>query len=96
MAVTDPRPPNSEETKRKKSKSALKRWNEMAPSEEIRFRKRRSTGMRLYWKKFTKEERKKIGMKGAIGRLRTKLRKLGLDEAEIEERVKEKYNDWLE
>jgi hypothetical protein len=90
------RGPNSPETRRKKSESAQRRWDEMKPETEIRLRKQKSKGMRLHWKKFTKEERHIIGMRGAVSRFKTKLRKLGTDEAEIEALVKERYSEWID
>lgn len=91
-----PRGPNSPEIKAKKSASAKKRWDNMSPEVEIKFRKRKSAGMKKHWKKFTKEERHTIGMKGAIGRLRTRLKKLEVPEDEIEAIVREKYYAWLD
>lgn len=90
------RGPNSPETRARKSASAKKRWDTMEPETEIKFRKRKSAGMKRHWKKFTKEERHFIGMRGAIGRLRTRLRKLGTPEEEIEVIVKEKYYAWID
>lgn len=96
MPRTDPRPPNSPETKLKKSQAAQNRWDTMEPEVEIKLRKRKSQGMKRHWKKFTKEERRLIGMRGAISRLRTRLRKLDTPEDEIEEIIKEKYNEWID
>ena len=86
------RKPNSPETKQKKSESAKRRWDTMSPEYEIRFRKKKSAGMRKHWKKFTREERKRIGMKAAATKFRKKLELLGYGEEEIQAMVKEKYN----
>lgn len=87
------RPPFSEETRKKMSESAQKRWETMDPATEIRFRKSRSQGMKRYWKKYTKKERKMIGRKMAMSHFKRKLLIEGLSLEEIELKIKEKYGE---
>jgi len=81
------------EVRKKMSDSAKKRWDRMTPKQEIAFRKRRSLGMKKYWKKKTKAERKAIALKMRKTWSLRVLRGKGLSEEEIAKIMKERYGE---